>query len=276
MRFIKDSGKKVISCLRSFLIWSKVNVIIRVNNYKYKIPIKCAEFNFIKLKKHNARLCLFVKNRHELPHYNTLMEYVKEDSIILDIGSHLGEYLVGFVNNISEKGKVLAFEANPIAYSYLKKIIDLNKWNNKVKLINKAIGDKNKSNSIYIKSNSIDPSQTIYEKEGGIKQEIVMTKIDNILDEIKPNIILLDVEGYELKALEGAKNTLLNNSVIVSVEIHPKRLRELNTSVSEIYSYMTNLGYKELKGSKYEHPKPYKEDRPFNVIFEKSTLKQNN
>ena len=51
-----------------------------------------------------------------------------------------------------------------------------------------------------------------------------MTTIDNLVgdDDIPPtDFINIDVEGYELQALAGAKQTILKHRPAVSVEVNP-------------------------------------------------------
>jgi FkbM family methyltransferase len=59
-----------------------------------------------------------------------------------------------------------------------------------------------------------------------------------------PDLMKIDVEGYELAVLEGARETLARHRPRIFLELHPDRLRELGGSVAEVVALLSGLGYR--------------------------------
>jgi FkbM family methyltransferase len=53
-------------------------------------------------------------------------ELIPKDSIVLDIGAHVGSFSIAFGSCVGENGKVLAFEPNPITFGVLKQHAEAN------------------------------------------------------------------------------------------------------------------------------------------------------
>lgn len=74
---------------------------------------------------------------------------------------------------------------------------------------------------------------------------MAMQSVDELCAELdfQPDLVKIDVEGYELAVLGGARATLGRHRPLVFLELHPRRLRELGGSVEEIGQLLAGLGY---------------------------------
>ncbi|HEV7515348.1 MAG TPA: FkbM family methyltransferase [Thermoanaerobaculia bacterium] len=59
-----------------------------------------------------------------------------------------------------------------------------------------------------------------------------------------PDLVKIDVEGYELAVLEGARGVLARHRPRLFLELHPERLRELGGSVQEVVGLLEEIGYR--------------------------------
>lgn len=140
-------------------------------------------------------------------------------SVVLDIGANIGYYTILAAKNVGKKGKVYAIEPAKYSYSLLKKNIKLNNLKN-VKLYNIAFGDYNGKLKIYIEEASNYNSPIPVGKKNEI-EVVPCYKIDTFFKKMKrkPDIIKIDVEGYEYNILKGAEKTL-NHVEKIFVELH--------------------------------------------------------
>lgn len=152
---------------------------------------------------------------------------------VLDIGAYVGRYTLLSSRYVGEKGQVVSVEAHPGIFKLLRKNLILNKISNAT-TVNAAIsnceghvklyhGYASGWHSIVQKSAETGWSLNEYTK-------VPSRTVDNLMKEIgidKVDWMKIDVEGAELKVLEGSLETLRNNENLkIIVEIHPTYTRE--------------------------------------------------
>jgi FkbM family methyltransferase len=76
--------------------------------------------------------------------------------------------------------------------------------------------------------------------------EIHLRTVDRLCAELgfRPDLVKIDVEGYELAVLRGARGVLKESRPLVFLEIHPARIAELGGSVGELSDLLAELGYR--------------------------------
>ena len=152
-----------------------------------------------------------------------IKQYVTEDDICVDIGSHWGFH----TELMCKLGKwVYSFEAD--TENYLKQKERLKNSTN-LSLFNIGLSDKEEevewdwkvignSGSNGLKNNPMgtytDESHSIEKKEGKAR----LQKLDNIGIPYSVKLIKIDVEGYESKVIRGGINTILNDNPIILLE----------------------------------------------------------
>lgn len=62
--------------------------------------------------------------------------------------------------------------------------------------------------------------------------------------DLRPDLIKIDVEGYELAVLAGAREILGRDRPALFLELHPQWLRELGSSAAEVVRLVEALGYR--------------------------------
>ncbi|WP_228851060.1 FkbM family methyltransferase [Aegicerativicinus sediminis] len=181
---------------------------------------------------------------HEPVTTDLFSKYSKKDSIVIDVGAHLG-YFSCIASKLAPKGKVYAFEVDPLAYRLTQNNVALNKLYN-VEVYNTAISNTNEGVSI---NALITPNPGIVINK--ITQEKVVkipsTTLDQFCTEnhISPELIKIDVEGAEFLVLEGMKNLLSREKMVIILEIHPSHLkRHFNTDPSKVIDRLNEAGFK--------------------------------
>jgi len=151
--------------------------------------------------------------------YAFYKKYLLDDCLFLDIGANVGIHtLIALAAN--KRIFVHSFEPSPEIFSRLEKNIKKNNVN-RVKLHQLAVSNSNGhvffedcSSNINIGISHISCENT------GLEVETVA--IDSLLSGVEKRVCLIkiDVEGYEPAVLEGAKNRLLRDKPVITLEFN--------------------------------------------------------
>lgn len=169
----------------------------------------------------------------------------------LDIGANIGYYTLKFQNIAN----IYAFEPNKKNYLRLTQNINLNKLN--IETYNFGLSNTNSISEIwYTDQNKMggsavyDKSDTElknYNKKNIFKEKILLKKLDDVLDFKNLNILIkIDVERHEKKVLEGMRNLINLNNIVLQIEIGDKQKEA-------VYSYLKTLHFKWIKTIRHDH-----------------------
>lgn len=130
--------------------------------------------------------------------------------VIVDLGAYTGDTVLSYIKNYGEDcyKKIYCYEITPDTFKILKE--NLKPYKN-IEFRLKAVGDINESMKI-ISNNTSSSANTIEPKPDG---DIEMVTLDSDINE-PVTLIKSDIEGFEQKAILGARNHILNE--------HPKLL----------------------------------------------------
>lgn len=85
---------------------------------------------------------------------------------------------------------------------------------------------------------------------------IPVRTLDSLRDELafRPDVMKIDVEGYEIAVLRGATRILGEDRPILFLEVHPPRIRELGGSLGELGDLLAAHNYRlfDLHGAPLE------------------------
>ncbi len=174
-----------------------------------------------------------------------LNRWIKPGFVVCDIGANIGTYTMPLARMVGPAGRVISFEPNRPTCACLKQNVRQNRLTN-VTVLRAAVGERvghaelmtNKDNmgEVHLASNASDKGT-----------RVVLTTVDAEMARLKlPRIdyIKLDIEGYELAALQGARHTLTANpNIVVQTEIIHAHAARYRTSSAELETYMRGLGF---------------------------------
>ena len=201
----------------------------RLNRIKQNIKFKYLPFRLY----HRIRCYKYAKYRTpELSHISNL---VKSTQNSIDIGANLGLFTF-FMSRASKH--VFAFEPNPYPLENLKGLVDSN-----VTVLPIALGNNDgpveikiphhrkgwSSNGASLASKEIDDGKII---------NIQCRKLDSLNIE-NIGLIKIDVEGFEIEVIRGAKETILKNKPVMIIENETAHTKDTN----ELFITMNELGY---------------------------------
>lgn len=192
-------------------------------------------------KKLMAIIYSFYKNIYEI-NIEYCKNYIEQDSIIIDIGANVGFYSKKFSKWVSGKGYVVALEPEK---NNFQQLVNLSKRIKKIHPFMLAAGNEDKS--LFLKINSKNPADHRI-SDNGIRVDGV--KIDTIMAKFgwpRVSFIKIDVQGYELNVLKGAKITIAKFKPILMLEIDYDALKSSKCDPNELIDWILNINYEMFK-----------------------------
>jgi FkbM family methyltransferase len=206
------------------------SVTIYIKKYKIRVNLN-NKFRFSNLK------AIKKFPNHEPEVIDSLLT-LKNINLIVNIGSNIGLYCILF-EKLFPHSKIIGFEPNFLFYKESLKNLKINGCKN-INIINKAVGKIN--SSIFIDNNLIGSSYIIEKKTNNNKPNTKLITLDDYLIDTKPDLIFMDVDGFELDVLKGSKNILRYKPILI-IEIHPLLLKKNKYDMADIFSFLKKYHY---------------------------------
>lgn len=171
---------------------------------------------------------------HEKPVIEHLPELLASARLFVDIGASLGQYTY-FANKVMLGGEIIAIEADPIRFEQLKQ--NCQKWEfesggrNKLTPVQAAASNQSGTITFYTTHSTVSGGLFPHKLEGEGRHasgeliqydEITVDSItlDTLLGGRIPDVVKIDVEGVELRVLQGATRLLTTRKTKFLIEIH--------------------------------------------------------
>jgi FkbM family methyltransferase len=168
---------------------------------------------------------LFFYGKREIPVTDYMLsgKIIKSGDVVLDLGANIGYYVLLESRMVGEKGVVYAVEPVTECFKSLEKNVKLNNLKN-VQLFRFGAGDKNTKAFINVGKKLNLSAMTFYrDAEFTQQEEVDMITVDEFFKDKKaPNLIRMDVEGYEYAIVKGMSKTLASPNLKLLMEIHSK------------------------------------------------------
>lgn len=173
-------------------------------------------------------------------------------AVFVDAGAHIGYYSALAASIVGPQGLVLAFEPDPGNFGLLRR--NCERFGEIVKPREMALADKAGRATLYISPDNSGDNR-LFKTQGWRDLEVDVTTLDERPElEGRPvDFLKMDIQGIELKALKGARETIARSPKLVGiVEYWPFGLK-LNgmKQPGEFLDALTELGLRAyLKGTK--------------------------
>lgn len=179
-----------------------------------------------------------------------LYSLVRPNDVVLDVGTNIGETLLNFAKLVGSGGFVYGFEPDPTNYANVQKNIGLNEFTN-LHVFNLGVSDRAESLKLYrIDPNNLGMNRILNEDEAEQYSDFMTIETDTIdgvvaaNDISKIDVVKIDIEGYEMHALRGARQMLDSFKPKLFIEVGYSRLLKNGTSPNEMISFLMEFGYR--------------------------------
>ena len=181
------------------------------------------------------------------PHFKSVIEqFISPGDTVLDCGANFGYNAVLMGKRLNNKGLLVAFEPQRIIHQQLNSNLILNNIFNAI-TYQIALGDGTQSSTtmspVDYESSWVNIGDTSIGVGG---EEVSIYKLDDF-EFTQVNFIKMDVQGYELFTLEGAKELLLNYHPNLFIEIESHQLIKFSISEDQLINYIKSFGYRMFK-----------------------------
>lgn len=221
---------------------------------KYKTDFKLKEFYFtndnnIIFEHHNNIRLVYHPDivyqlfyRREKPSLDLILNKMPSNGTFIDIGANIGEYSLV----ISKNKNAISYAFEPVnkTITLMKKNVEINNLNNKIKLHKIILSDNDGSEKI---TTNLFGRNHISNRNNKNSKTVKSQRLDSFIKEKNMkniDFIKIDVEGAEIKVLKGAIESIKKFKPKVIIEINNNHLKKFNSSSKEIFKIFNSLNYK--------------------------------
>jgi len=159
-----------------------------------------------------------------------------------DVGANIGVYALWAAGRVGPSGQVHAFEPVPATMAVLTAMVRRNRLS-QVRLESCAVG-----------ATTGEIGMRVYRDASGLAHPVAdagpadhlapLTTLDAYRELHRaPDLIKIDVEGFEIDVLHGATNLLATQSPALLLEMLPEHLARQGRSQAELVSWLAEQGY---------------------------------
>jgi len=159
--------------------------------------------------------------------HEALTEAVEPGEVVWDVGANVGVYSALFCERVGRDGKVIVFEPFPEACDRIRERVPNCEW---LQVENVALGDEDTTGRLVTCLKSVENHvETEMDKRQGTigSIPIKICRGDTVCDRLGqvPNVVKVDVEGFEEEVLEGMGKMLTYPDLrSILVEVHFMKL----------------------------------------------------
>jgi FkbM family methyltransferase len=181
------------------------------------------------------------------------LEHINPGDTVIDAGAWIGGHTMAYAKKVGVNGRVIAFEPNSFAYDCM--VLNTNQFQN-VERREVALGDKIQPAWISAKRGWYDSGFISEELDGSL---VGMFPVDHY--DFASNFIKIDVEGCELKVLNGAVKTIEKFKPKMVIEVNAPALQRQGNTPQEVWAWLVEHRYRVDSIEQVTHDAPI-----YNVI----------
>ncbi|MDR1361960.1 MAG: FkbM family methyltransferase, partial [Holosporaceae bacterium] len=222
-------------------------------------PVLMSWVNGMTLKifpKNEVGRALFVSGIYDPNNLVIVDALLKKDDVFIDVGANMGYFSLLISQTLNENGHIYALEPSKRDFDRLAENIELNDLGDTISHYRYAVTDAKGSAELQIATEERNALNTLGSdfSVSGLEKICTETVPTISLDEFvaeegisKVNVIKLDVEGSELKALMGARKTIQKHKPTIMLGLNVAALKACGADIQKIESLLQELDYSMYK-----------------------------
>lgn len=185
---------------------------------------------------------------NEVDLFALLKEGVKPGHVIFDVGTYIGTYAVFEARWSAPSGRVVAFEPTATNWPLIQAHLRMNGVEDRVELIRAAAGDRS-GHTVFHQHRQDSDQNSVFPLLAPAESrttEVPMVTLDEISARLRlvPDWIRMDVQGFELSVLRGAREILASRTkpLRIVAEVHPGIWSRNGLDASDVTDALHDMG----------------------------------
>jgi FkbM family methyltransferase len=177
---------------------------------------------------------------HDFADMGYLLHVLTPDDLFVDVGANVGSYTI--LACAAKGAKGICFEPVPSTFERLMDNLRINNLVERVEAINIGLSDR-EGDLVFTSGEDTTNHIVAGSEQASNVVQVKVLPLDAILEGVTPSLLKIDVEGFEMRVLAGARR------ILGKKELHSV-IMELNGSGrrygfedSQIINYMSDFGF---------------------------------
>lgn len=182
--------------------------------------------------------------RYDAPVADYFRPRIQPGDTCLSIGANLGIYPLQFAHWSAPTGQVIAFEPNPLTAVQLRRHVAMNHFSHRIRVVEQAIANNPGTATFHFAG--VDGMSRLGEPNPALAHQTtaVTVTVDTLprfcqAHGITPRALMMDIEGFEIAALLGARALWETaNPIHAVIELHPSAWGVAGTTRADLQSFL--------------------------------------
>lgn len=167
----------------------------------------------------------------------------EQSKVFFDSGAYAGIFSLMYCA-LRPDGVAVAFEPSPVMIPAIKRLFDLNELSGRATLVPRAVGKEEGEVTLLLEQIGfvqVVPTQNTKE---AVLVSVTTLDAESERQKLRPDLLKIDVEGYELEALQGATRILSQDKPVICLELHLNYLERRGIKPKAVTGLLKQHGYR--------------------------------
>ena len=230
---------------RAVLYWKRLGPLVPVwNQVEPGLEMFLDPYDFVPA-------VILVTGAWEPKTWAIISEHLPEGGTFIDVGAHIGYHSLKAARKVGGGGHVVAIEPNPLTLQQLRSNVQRNRGfmiaiepvacsDSEAVLDFFGAGRSNTGASSLSRENAS-------ERGTPVSYRVRARPLDDVVREmnlLRVDVVKIDVQGAEMKVLQGANETLSRFHPALVIEITDPQLAAMGASAAQVTQFLTSRGYR--------------------------------
>lgn len=186
---------------------------------------------------------------YEAPETAFFVRFARPGMRVIDVGANIGYFSVLLGRAVGSGGKVVSLEPSAATAAICRSNLERNGLGDVVELLEVAAGIESSAATLYVDRDHASNNALYDHRLAGSKpreaQRVDVVPLDDVASGMGPiDLLKIDVEGAEVSAVRGARETLgASPSIVVCCEVAPRWLRAAGHRPEELLDEFAAYGF---------------------------------